>query len=140
LKIINNNHSQILVYSDAVKYRQILINIIANALKFTDKGKICVSFENKMKSENEYEIITSVEDTGPGIPEGRLGSIFDSFVSLRDADKTNHSSGLGLTICREFVNMLGGEIEVESTMGKGTKFTIRIPYKYDYSNMNKRKV
>lgn len=136
LIMTNNNHSQILVYSDAVKYRQILINIIANALKFTDNGKISVVFENKMISEDEYEVITSVEDTGPGIPEGRLGSIFDSFVSLRDADKSNHSSGLGLTICREFVNMLGGDINVESTLGKGTKFTIRIPYKYDYTRVN----
>jgi signal transduction histidine kinase len=136
LNLINNNHSQVLVYSDAVKYRQILINIIANALKFTDNGKISVTFENKQISDHQYEIMTSVEDTGPGIPEGRLGSIFDSFVSLRDADKSNHSSGLGLTICREFVHLLGGEIEVESTMGIGTKFTIRIPFQYDYSRVN----
>jgi signal transduction histidine kinase len=133
--LINSNNSQILVYSDAVKYRQILINIIANALKFTGNGKIIVTFENIHKSEDEYEIMTSVEDNGPGIPEGRLGSIFDSFVSL-DANKANQSSGLGLTICREFANMLGGKIEVESTMGKGTKFTIKIPYKYDFSRMN----
>jgi signal transduction histidine kinase len=133
--LINSNNSQILVYSDAVKYRQILINIIANALKFTGNGKIIVTFENIHKSEDEYEIMTSVEDNGPGIPEGRLGSIFDSFVSL-DTNKKNQSSGLGLTICREFANMLGGKIEVESTMGKGTKFTIKIPYKYDFSRMN----
>ena len=136
LLMINNNHSQNLVYSDAVKFRQILINIIANALKFTDNGRITVTYENKQKSVDEYEIFTSVEDTGPGIPEGRLGSIFDSFVSLKDDNKSNHSSGLGLTICREFANMLGGEIDVESTIGKGTKFTIKIPFKYDYSRVN----
>ncbi len=135
LIVINKNITQILAYSDAVKYRQILINIIANALKFTDRGKITVTYENKQLSENRYEIVTTVEDTGPGIPEGRLGSIFDSFVSLKDNDKSNHSSGLGLTICREFVHMLGGEIDVESTMGKGTKFTVRIPFNYDYSKV-----
>jgi signal transduction histidine kinase len=64
-----------------------------------------------------------------------LGSIFDSFVSLKDNDKSNHSSGLGLTICREFVHMLNGEIKVESTIGKGTTFTVKIPYNYDYSKV-----
>ena len=135
LLMVNNNLSQNLVYSDAVKFRQILINMIANALKFTDNGKISVAYENKHLDGNSYKIITSIEDTGTGIPEGRLASIFDSFVTLKDGDKSNHSSGLGLTICREFVNMLKGEINVESKIGKGTKFTFTIPYSYDYTNV-----
>jgi signal transduction histidine kinase len=136
LEIINNNHSHILVYSDPVKYRQILINIIANALRFTTGGSIKVAFENIQKSEDMYEIITSVEDTGPGIPEDKLGSIFNPFVSLREGDKINYGSGLGLTICNEFVHMLKGEINIESTIGVGTKFTIRIPYNYNYDKVS----
>jgi signal transduction histidine kinase len=132
LEIINNNHSQKLVYSDSVKYRQILINIIANALRFTSKGKIKVTYENLQKSEDLYEIITCIEDTGPGIPADKLESIFNPFVSLREGDKTNYGSGLGLTICNEFVHMLKGEINIESTIGVGTKFTIKIPYNYNY--------
>ena len=73
-----------------------------------------------------------MEDTGPGIPEDKLESIFNPFVSLREGDKINYGSGLGLTICNEFVHMLKGEINIESTIGKGTKFTIRIPYNYNY--------
>lgn len=135
LEIINNNHSRILVFSDPVKYRQILINIIANALRFATGGIIKVTFENIQKSEDLYEIITSVEDTGPGIPEDKLGSIFNPFVSLREGDKINYGSGLGLSICNEFVHMLNGVINVESTIGVGTKFTITIPYNYNYDKV-----
>jgi signal transduction histidine kinase len=135
IEIINNNHSHLLVYSDPVKYRQILINIIANAIRFTTNGKIIVTFENLQKSEDLYEIRTSVEDSGPGIPEDKLESIFNPFVALRDGDKMNYGSGLGLTICNEFVNMLKGEINIESTIGVGTKFTIKIPYNYNYDKV-----
>jgi signal transduction histidine kinase len=135
LVIINNNHSHILVYSDPVKYRQILINIIANALRFTGNGNIKVTFENIQKSNDLYEIITSIEDTGPGIPEDKLESIFNPFISLREGDKLNYGSGLGLTICNEFIHMLKGNINVESTIGVGTKFTITIPYNYNYDKV-----
>jgi signal transduction histidine kinase len=132
LEIINNNHSQILVYSDPVKYRQILINIIANALRFTADGIVKVTYENLNLSKDQYEIRTSIEDTGPGIPADKLESIFNPFISLREGEKTNYGSGLGLTICNEFVHMLKGEINIESTIGIGTKFTINIPYSYNY--------
>jgi|CZKP01.1.fsa_nt_gi signal transduction histidine kinase len=135
LEIINNNHSHKLVYSDPVKYRQILINIIANALRFTANGSVKVTYENLQKSEGMYEIRTSVEDSGPGIPDDKLKSIFNPFVSLRDGDKMNYGSGLGLTICNEFVNMLKGEINIESTIGVGTKFTVKIPYNYNYDKV-----
>jgi signal transduction histidine kinase len=136
LEVINNNHSQILVYSDPVKYRQILINIIANALRFTVNGIVKVTYENLHKSDDLYEIITSVEDSGPGIPEDKLESIFNPFVSLKDGDKTNYSSGLGLTICNEFAHMLNGEININSTIGVGTKFIIKIPYNYNYDKVS----
>ena len=105
IEIINNNHSHLLVYSDPVKYRQILINIIANAVRFTTNGKIKVTYENLHISEDLYEIKTSVEDTGPGIPKDKLESIFNPFVLLKQEDKINFGSGLGLTICNEFVHV-----------------------------------
>jgi signal transduction histidine kinase len=136
LEVINNNRSQLLVYSDPVKYRQILINIIANALRFTQNGKIKVTYENIHKSGDLYELRTSIEDTGPGIPEDKLKSIFNPFVSLKQEDHINFGSGLGLTICNEFVHMLQGDINIESTIGVGTKFTITIPYTYNYDKFN----
>jgi signal transduction histidine kinase len=135
LEIVNNNHSHILVYSDAVKYRQILINIIANALRFTSNGNVKVTYENLQKSEDLFEIKTSIEDSGPGIPADKLKSIFNPFVSLRDGRTINYGSGLGLTICNEFVNMLKGAIYIESKIGVGTKFTIQIPFNYNYDKV-----
>lgn len=140
LAITKNNQLQFnvdkclrnLVFTDVVKFRQVVINLVANAIKFTNNGKIKTTLSVTNKIDNEYEITTSVEDSGSGIPEEKLGSIFDPFVSLKEGDRVSYSSGLGLTICREFVNMLNGEITVESEVGKGTKFILRIPYTYKY--------
>ncbi|MDR3609573.1 MAG: HAMP domain-containing sensor histidine kinase [Ignavibacteriaceae bacterium] len=130
--LINNNRSKILVYTDAIKYRQILVNLVANALKFSSNDKIRVTFENNHREEDLFEITTSIEDSGPGIPEEKLKGIFDPFVSMNEGDKVTFSSGLGLSICKDFINMLNGEIKVESTIGKGTKFIFKIPYRYNY--------
>ena len=124
--------SKNLVFTDAVKYRQVVINLVANAIKFTNNGVVKITMSVTCKAGNEYEIITAISDSGSGIPPEKVGSIFDPFVSLKEGDKTSYSSGLGLTICREFVNMLSGEITVESKTGLGTKFTLRIPYTYKY--------
>jgi signal transduction histidine kinase len=132
IELINNNRSRILVYSDAIKYRQILINLIGNALKFTSNGNITVTFENIQREADLFEIITSVEDTGEGIPEEKLKGIYDPFVSMSEGDKVSFSSGLGLSICKDFIDLLKGEIKVESTLGKGTKFEFKIPYQYNY--------
>jgi signal transduction histidine kinase len=131
--LINSNQSHNLVYSDSIKFQQILINLIANAVKFTNNGSIRVIFENRQKSEDLYEIITSVEDNGPGIPPEQLPNIFDPFVSLKEGDRESYSSGLGLSICRDFIKMLNGEIKVESIAGKGAKFIFKIPYQYSYT-------
>ena len=124
--------SKNLVFTDAVKYRQVIINLVANSIKFTNNGVIKITMSVISKADDDYEIITAVSDSGSGIPPEKLGSIFDPFVSLKEGDKTSYSSGLGLTICREFVSMLNGEIIVESGIGKGTKFTLKIPYTYKY--------
>lgn len=126
--------AQNIVFADATKYRQILINLVANSIKFTQNGTVKVCVENISKGGEDYEIITSVEDTGPGIPDEKLENIFDPFVTLKNGAQANYSSGLGLAICTEFVRMMHGKINVESKIGKGTKFTFSIPYKYDYKS------
>jgi signal transduction histidine kinase len=125
------NSSINLAFSDAKKYRQIMINLIANSIKFTNAGSVKVTLNNIHLQNDQYEITTIIEDTGVGIPRDKVDSIFDPFVTLSENHSERYSSGLGLAICKEFVQMINGKITVESVLGKGSKFTLSIPYVYD---------
>lgn len=107
------------LYSDPRRIRQILNNLIENAIKFTSKGTILVEYELRP---SEVEI--SVEDTGKGIPEDDLDRIFERFVKL---DSYIPGTGLGLPICKSLVESIGGKITVTSTLGKGSKFSFTVP-------------
>jgi signal transduction histidine kinase/DNA-binding response OmpR family regulator len=109
--------------SDAGKIRQILLNLLGNAVKFTDAGRveICARQEGA-------EILITVRDTGIGIAQDQLALIFDEF---KQADGSNSrrfgGTGLGLAIARKYARLLGGEITVESVLGQGSTFTLRLP-------------
>lgn len=118
-----------LVYTDKMKYRQVLINLIGNAIKFTKNGEINVTVESKMISDSAGLISTTVADSGRGIPPDMMDKIFEPFKSLYDKRMTDSSSGLGLAICNEYVKMLGGTIEAESEYGVGTTIKFSIPFK-----------
>lgn len=109
--------------SDELRVSQILQNLIGNAVKFTDVGRVCVS----VRSESDT-IVVVIEDTGIGISASDLPHIFDEF---RQADGTStrrhEGTGLGLAIARKTVQMLGGEIAVTSTLGQGSTFTLTLP-------------
>lgn len=109
--------------TDLTKCRQILFNLIGNAIKFTDRGKVSVYAENK-----ETMCMIHVEDTGIGISAEQLPHIFDEF---RQADQSlsrkHEGTGLGLAIAKKYAEMLGGSIQVESASGKGSKFTLLLP-------------
>ncbi len=124
--------SKVLAYSDMKKYRQIVINLVANSIKFTRNGFIKVTLNNCHIAGAKYEIRTTIEDTGIGIPQDKLNDIFNPFVSLHDEHVDRNSGGLGLAICKEFIQMLRGEIEVTSKVGQGTQFSIVIPYEYNF--------
>lgn len=113
------------IESDKVRLRQILTNLISNAIKFTDKGKIKFGY----KIEKEM-LQFFVKDTGIGIPKEALGHIFERF---RQADGSNTrefgGTGLGLSISKQLVEMMGGNIWVESEVDKGSKFYFTIPFK-----------
>ena len=119
------------VYSDPTRLRQILMNLLGNAMKFTEKGSIAISI-NPVKSEAVDMQITeiSVSDTGVGIAEDRLEAIFHSFSQ---ADNTINrrfgGTGLGLSIVRSLVRLMGGEIRVSSVKEQGTTFTVEVPLK-----------
>lgn len=111
------------IRTDARKVRQILLNLISNALKFTDDGKVEVR-----AGIDGSELVFEVEDTGVGIPEEGRESIFERFWQMEDAlTRKAGGTGLGLTVARSFATLLGGSLEVESQEGDGSTFTLRIP-------------
>lgn len=116
---------------DAGKIKQILINILSNAIKFTKKGYVRAYITGKPgKSPEEELLIFHVEDTGCGIREEDLGKIFEDFRQLDSKrNRSVEGTGLGLAIVKHLVDLMEGSIEVESTYGKGTTFTITIPQK-----------
>lgn len=107
--------------ADAFRIRQIMNNLIGNAVKYTDRGTITVS-----AALNGSQLTMSVADTGSGMTESEQQRIFNAFTRLPDA-QGKEGVGLGLSITREAVNMLGGTIRVVSQKGKGSKFTVTLP-------------
>jgi len=112
---------------DAAKIRQVLLNLVGNALKFSERGDVYVRVRKK-RIDEETLLQFEVRDTGPGIPRENLASIFEAFFQV-DASLTrrHRGSGLGLAICRELTTLMGGEIEVESELGKGSTFRFFVP-------------
>jgi len=108
---------------DRARIRQVIINLLNNAVRFTDEGTITIS---TMLQEDTYSI--SVRDPGLGIPEDQLAAIFEEFGQAKGAITSNRGGvGLGLAICRQFVHLHGGSIRAESTLGEGSTFTFEFP-------------
>jgi PAS domain S-box-containing protein len=111
--------------TDPQRLRQIITNLIGNALKFTSKGRV----EFGCVLQNDGKILFSVSDTGIGIPEEKMDLIFDRFRQVDDTGVNNHrGAGLGLSISRSLAELLGGTIRAESEVGKGSQFYFTIPY------------
>ncbi|HNF94517.1 MAG TPA: histidine kinase N-terminal 7TM domain-containing protein [Anaerolineales bacterium] len=113
------------IVGDSQRLKQILVNLISNAIKFTEVGRITVNIA-VLPSNTEW--IMQVIDTGPGIPEESLGTVFEPFKQLANAHKSLRKGyGLGLSIARQLIRLMGGNISLESALGKGTTFTITLP-------------
>ncbi len=134
---------------DAAKTRQILLNLLANAVKFTERGTITITAQSVVAANDQAEpgahdqlafetlirngrrirpfIAISVRDTGVGIAAEHLPSIFEEFQQVDPHNRERRGSGLGLAICRRLVNAHGGKIWVESTLGQGSVFTFTLP-------------
>ncbi len=110
------------VYGDPTRFRQIIINLLGNAIKFTEQGKVGVEIIPKNKTEEFIELQTTVYDTGPGIPSDKLNMLFEPFMQIKGKKTAKEGSGLGLMIAKEFVKLMQGEITVESKLGVGSKF------------------
>jgi PAS domain S-box-containing protein len=119
-----NPKNQSILMTDELRLRQILINLIGNALKFTKEGSIEFGYE--IADENAFWFF--VRDTGVGISKTMQNRVFERFMQANDTIKSNYGgTGLGLAICKGHVGMLGGEIGVESTPGVGSTFFFTIP-------------
>jgi signal transduction histidine kinase len=130
----NSNHvtisvpESILVFSDQTRIRQVLMNLLSNACKFTQSGTVHISARYEQQSGSA---IVEVRDTGVGIEASQVERIFEAFVQA-DASTTRKygGTGLGLPISRRFCQLLGGDLVAASTPGKGSVFTMRIPIRY----------
>ncbi len=123
------------VIGDATKLNQVLLNLLGNAAKFTEKGKIELNVTCIEDNENSVSIKFEVKDTGIGISEDQIETIFDSFTQgSENITKKYGGTGLGLTIARKYVNLMGGDILVKSKIDVGTSFSFTIPLNKGMSN------
>jgi CheY-like chemotaxis protein len=129
------------VSGDEMRLRQILFNLIGNAIKFTDKGSVTVTASSLWK--NDFDVVLKLEilDTGIGIPEHQLDMVFEEFAQATssdhaDAKRTVKGTGLGLPICKMLAEMQGGTITVQSELHKGSLFTVNIPYQVAEEKQN----
>jgi signal transduction histidine kinase len=115
----------LIVETDSEKLRHILVNLINNAIKFTEKGSVTITARHLPKSKT---LRVTVADTGPGIARESLPIIFDMFRQLDGSNTRAHGGlGLGLYIVKKYTELLGGKVEVKSDLGKGSNFTVTIP-------------
>jgi len=131
------------VIGDETRLRQILLNLLSNAVKFTDEGSVILKAQLKQSTSTEMEIYFAVSDTGIGISPEKLHLIFDSFTQA-DAETTRKygGSGLGLSICKELVQNMGGDLQVISELHKGSTFyfTLRLPFEQRVMIVEKEKL
>jgi CheY-like chemotaxis protein len=117
------------VRTDEVKLRQVLINLLNNAIKFTSEGGVSVRVRSAIGNEEDsshYQLQFEVEDSGAGIAKEELDSLFEAFMQTRTGQQSSEGTGLGLPIARSFVELMGGEMTVSSQVGHGTLFKFDI--------------
>jgi len=115
----------LLIESDRRRTKQILVNLLSNALKFTDRGEIKIKIATKDKM-----VEMSVQDSGSGIKKEDMDKLFNAFSQIPNPGKIEEGTGLGLYLSKKNANLLGGDILVESELGKGSVFTLTLPLKY----------
>jgi Signal transduction histidine kinase len=120
----------LILIGDPIRLKQILINLITNALKFTNNGQVSLTVSGQKTSPSNFTIHAEVADTGVGISAEDLPLIFEEFVQLgTDLKQKQRGAGLGLSIVKKLIQLQDGRIDVQSTPGKGTTFIVEIPYK-----------
>ncbi|MBU2985436.1 PAS domain S-box protein [Saccharophagus degradans] len=127
----SESNADIPFHSDKKKIRQVLVNLISNAIKYTKNGDVWVSviqITNSIQT-TESELVITVKDTGIGIPEDQINSLFEAYQRVKESkNKDIQGTGIGLALVWELIHLLNGEIKVESIYGQGSTFTAKFPY------------
>lgn len=113
------------VIADEGRLRQIIINLVGNAVKFTDEGEVIIRMRHQCENDGRWFLYGEIEDTGPGIPAHDLGHLFQPFHQTEAGLKAG-GTGLGLVLSRQYARLMGGEVYVESALGKGSSFRFRV--------------
>ncbi len=125
VKKVFNPNQELIITTDGARLKQVLTNLIGNALKFTNEGSIEFGYQI-----NDHSIVFTVADTGIGMSQNKLDLIFERFQQIEHDSKIKYDgTGLGLTISKGIVHLLGGQIVVTSQFGKGSTFAFEIPYR-----------
>jgi len=114
------------IIADENKLRQILINLVGNAIKFTDTGGIILRFSEERETPDKLHLVVEIEDTGMGIAEEEFDKLFHDFEQTASGKRTQAGTGLGLVISREYARMMGGDITAISQFGKGSTFRVKL--------------
>lgn len=129
LKLTINDDVPDKLIGDPYRLNQVLMNLASNALKFTKEGSISIDVASKILGQKKCEISVVVRDTGIGIPADKIDKVFESFTqAYADTTRLFGGSGLGLAISRNLARLLGGDITVQSKVGKGSEFTFTVSY------------
>lgn len=131
LELIQDAAPDLLLDGDPYRLKQIIMNLTANAIKFTDKGKVSIKVNLTLVDEKKAVLIIKVTDTGIGISPENIPVIFNEFSQVINSKRSDWQigSGLGLTISKKLVDLHKGKIYVESLVGKGTTFNVELPYR-----------
>jgi CheY-like chemotaxis protein len=118
-----------IVVTDSTRLKQVLINLLNNAIKFTPKGNVQVMVDAQADEDGRLTLVFQVIDTGIGIPQDKMDTLFDSFTQVDSSTKREYGgTGLGLSICKELVELMGGEIIVSSNGAEGSIFEFAVEY------------
>ena len=136
------------IYGDGVKLRQILLNLLGNAIKFTQEGEVVLSIRYDsslitdvgVNGRSPLTLLFTVKDTGKGISQAELNKLFEAFSQTESGREAQEGTGLGLVISRQFVQLMGGDITVESELGKGTTFKFSIQVKLGQENIENENI
>jgi signal transduction histidine kinase len=125
---MNVPHGPTEIVTDPTRLTQVLVNLLSNAVKFTDGGRIEIR-ARRVRTTIGLQLHVEVLDEGIGIPPEQMSQLFQKFSQIDASPTRRHGgTGLGLAICREFCQLLGGDVTAHSAVGEGSVFTVRIPW------------